>query len=554
MNLSPSVGPRSCAIADVPMRVASRSRAISSCCAARSPPSAGGRRRERPRRPTTRHRSGARRCRRCPARPRRGRPGRCTRRRAAPGRGWPARTTPGSSRRKPVSTSIASSSRWLVGSSSSRQDGRVVMIVASASRVRWPPERVPTTRSAPRSASPSRAAATSARRSASQASCATAASSARPYAASPSGVPTRAGEPLDVGDGRPQRRQGHREHLGDRGGVAERRLLAEQHEVVGGGDRSRDPGPRGQPPGDRPQEGRLADAVLADEADAAARLGEQVDPGQDRAVGVGDRQSGDHERREAGGGGKASAPERRAAADEEEEAGMRTSFGGSGRTRRASGALVRRRGRESGQSWIHMMTNSLGGPGRMAHRFTAAGCHAGPMADRMRVVEVDQAVREVREHCDSLDRPAGRDERQLRLAGDPARARCSPSCRPRACTRSTRSRTCRCTTVSSRRRRSWAPASGGTRGWPTSPAGCRWCRGSSTGRWPRTSSWCTPRPRATARCRSGSRSTCCRPPSRRPGSGARSWSPSSTRGCRGPSATRCCRSTPSTSGWRWTPR
>ena len=86
---------------------------------------------------------------------------------------------------------------------------------------------------------------------------------------------------------------------------------------------------------------------------------------------------------------------------------MRTSFGGSGRTRRASGALVRRRGRESGQSWIHMMTNSLGGPGRMAHRFTAAGCHAGPMADHMRVVEVDQAVRAVREHCASLEPTRG---------------------------------------------------------------------------------------------------------------------------------------------------
>ena len=48
-----------------------------------------------------------------------------------------------------------------------------------------------------------------------------------------------------------------------------------------------------------------------------------------------------------------------------------------------------------GQAWIHMMTNSLGGPGRTAHRFTGAGCHAGAM----RVVEIDQAAREVREHC-----------------------------------------------------------------------------------------------------------------------------------------------------------
>lgn len=52
-----------------------------------------------------------------------------------------------------------------------------------------------------------------------------------------------------------------------------------------------------------------------------------------------------------------------------------------------------------------MMTNSLGGPGRTAQRFSAPCCHAGGMADRMRVVEVEQAVREVREHCASLVRP-----------------------------------------------------------------------------------------------------------------------------------------------------
>jgi acyl-CoA hydrolase len=48
-----------------------------------------------------------------------------------------------------------------------------------------------------------------------------------------------------------------------------------------------------------------------------------------------------------------------------------------------------------------MMTKSLRGSGRTAHRFLAAGWHAGPM----RVVEIDQAVREVREHCASPQGP-----------------------------------------------------------------------------------------------------------------------------------------------------
>ena len=303
MNLSPSVGPRSCAIADVPMRVASRSRAISSCWAARPPPSAGGRRRARPRRPTTRRRSGARRCRRCPARPRRGRRGRCTRRRAAPGRGWPARRRRAARAGSRSAPRSPSSSRWLVGSSSSRQDGRVVMIVASASRVRWPPERVPTTgrargrraRAAPppprhagrrprrRARPPPRARVrTPCRRPGAHQGARAARRRRRPSAAAP-------------GSSRAPRRRWR-----CRGTAAPGRAARGRR----GGDRSRDPGPRGQPSGDRAQEGRLADAVLADEADAAARLGEQVDPGQDRAVGVGDRQSRDHERRETGGGGR----------------------------------------------------------------------------------------------------------------------------------------------------------------------------------------------------------------------------------------------------------
>ena len=48
-----------------------------------------------------------------------------------------------------------------------------------------------------------------------------------------------------------------------------------------------------------------------------------------------------------------------------------------------------------------MMTISLGGAGRKAHRFTTDCWHPVPM----RIVEIDQAVRAVREHCEPLGHP-----------------------------------------------------------------------------------------------------------------------------------------------------
>ena len=65
-------------------------------------------------------------------------------------------------------------------------------------------------------------------------------------------------------------------------------------------------------------------------------------------------------------------------------------------------AGLRRRGAAAdagrGQSWIHMMTNSLGGAGRKSHRITAPRWQADPM----HVVDLDQAVRTVRAHCARL--------------------------------------------------------------------------------------------------------------------------------------------------------
>ena len=88
---------------------------------------------------------------------------------------------------------------------------------------------------------------------------------------------------------------------------------------------------------------------------------------------------------------------------------------------------------------------------------------------------------------------------------------------PPGCTPSTPSATCRCTTAWCRRRRSWVP---GFRRHPRlSYVPCRLSMVPRLfhGPLPRTSSWCTPRPRAAAGCRSASRSTSCPPRSRRPG-------------------------------------
>ena len=109
------------------------------------------------------------------------------------------------------------------------------------------------------------------------------------------------GEALDVGHRPAQRCERHGEDLLDRRRAAERRLLAQQHQVVGCGDGAGHPGSGRQPSRDGTQEGRLADAVLADEADAPTGLGDEVHTGQHGAVEVGHRQSGDDDRGEWAG-------------------------------------------------------------------------------------------------------------------------------------------------------------------------------------------------------------------------------------------------------------
>ena len=239
-------------------------------------------------------------------------------------------------------TSIASSSRWLVGSSSSRQDGRVVMIVASASRVRWPPDRVPTGRSR---------------------SSAVQAEPRGRHRGTPVGVPGVVRERLlerlpvrriAVRRCRPRAASRSTSATAVRSGARVRaRTSAMVARSRNGGSCPRstrsdgrpdgpgDPCRCGQPPGDRTQQGGLADAVLADQADPATGLGEQVDARQDGAVGVGHGQSGHDERSEGGGVQACGGPSR-----------VRRGLAGQ------EGALGRRRGRESVQSWIHMMTKA----------------------------------------------------------------------------------------------------------------------------------------------------------------------------------------------------
>jgi hypothetical protein len=101
---------------------------------------------------------------------------------------------------------------------------------------------------------------------------------------------------FDAAYGVAQRAQRGREHLADGAVVAERRLLAEQHEVGGSGgrlERAGHPGVLGQPPCDGAEHGRLAGAVLADQADAPPRLGDELDAGEHRAVTEGDGQVAD---------------------------------------------------------------------------------------------------------------------------------------------------------------------------------------------------------------------------------------------------------------------
>ena len=93
-----------------------------------------------------------------------------------------------------------------------------------------------------------------------------------------------AGELLDASYRLAQRPQGRGEHRADGAVVAERRFLAEQHEVRRRLDRARHAGVLGQPARDGAQQRGLAGAVLADQPDPPPRLGEQVDAAQRGAV------------------------------------------------------------------------------------------------------------------------------------------------------------------------------------------------------------------------------------------------------------------------------
>ena len=105
-------------------------------------------------------------------------------------------------------------------------------------------------------------------------------------------------EPLDVGDHPAQRGQGPGEHRADRGVVAERRLLAEHHQIVGGLDQPGHGGAGRQGAGHGAQQRRLAGPVLADEAGAPSRRDGQVEvvqhsPGAERDVERADPEGGE---------------------------------------------------------------------------------------------------------------------------------------------------------------------------------------------------------------------------------------------------------------------
>ncbi len=157
-----------------------------------------------------------------------------------------------------------------------------------------------------------------------------------------------------------------------------------------------------KPSRDGTEQGGLAHAVLTDEADPPTRLRQQVDAGQDGAVGIGDREPADDERGQ-GGGGSGHADVLR---DQEGLAGLGAHW-------------WRSRRRESGQSWIHMVTKpTRHGPDGQAV------C----VARRAELHAVQHARRRSRPGSPGGARPlwgargptAGGDERQLRLPRDPA--------------------------------------------------------------------------------------------------------------------------------------
>ena len=256
----------------------------------RPPPSGGG---PRPgRRGTTEYApSPSRRpCTRARRRPSRGatgrgrapgrRPGRGTR-----GRGWRPRRRPAGSRSTSSTYRTASSSRWLVGSSSSRQSG-------PADQQRREPEPGALAagdrpdRSVARStaASPSRAAASSARRVASQASwCDRPVEQRRRTRPPTPGSSSRRGQAPRAA--RPRRAAGRAPRRGPRrpASPAVRRGPAEVAEV---GRSLHGAGVGRLEPGKETEQGRLAGAVLADEGEHAAGVGDDVDAVEDDAVGV----------------------------------------------------------------------------------------------------------------------------------------------------------------------------------------------------------------------------------------------------------------------------
>ena len=129
-------------------------------------------------------------------------------------RSWLATsTTPGRSSRNASRNSIASSSRWLVGSSRITHSGCRATSAASASRVRSPPESSSTSRAGSIAARPRWCAARSARRSASHAPWYVAQASASAYWSAIDGVVEVMREVLQAAYGVMHRRKRGVEHV-----------------------------------------------------------------------------------------------------------------------------------------------------------------------------------------------------------------------------------------------------------------------------------------------------------------------------------------------------
>ena len=200
-------------------------------------------------------------------------------------------TAPGKRASQVSSHSVASRSRWLVGSSSSSRSGAANSAVARATRMRQPPENSSTGRACAASSKPRPARMAAARAGAASA----------PIARRRSWISaSRMGGAVSASVSRARRSGSPCSTVSSSDGVARGGLLGDGGDAGAGGEADVSAVQR-HFAGDGAQQGGLAGAVAADQADAAALVHREVGTVQDGASAKADGGAGDDEDGHGGG-------------------------------------------------------------------------------------------------------------------------------------------------------------------------------------------------------------------------------------------------------------